>query len=328
MPENETDESQHEVRHRADVAPDTGGGQQGHGRHQAPSADDPAEPAAAPAEPADDSCEAAAEGVGDPAEPDSEDADPPPDVADTGSAAQPESDDQAPEAVATLAAQGIGVRSQHGWIFRDIDLRARAGELVAIAGPAGSGRTTLLLALGGRLRVHGALQVLGEDTSRARASRSVLRRAVVARAADVISLDPQLSVARNARDAADWARRPVVAAWDLLDSWRDRTGLPLQADRPAEDLGPLERLVLELALAQVAAPEIVLVDDLDAGLTTKERCRAWELVQEVASSGPTVVATALDPPAAADHVIQLGDHVSQRLAAAEPSQPQPEEVDV
>lgn len=221
-------------------------------------------------------------------------------------AVQPATVEPPGEGGATVVARGIGVRSRDGWIFHGVDLTAQPDELVAVVGPSGSGRSTLLLALGARLAAEGELQVLGVDTARRAAPRRVLRRVRAARVADAIALDPDLTVARNARDAADWAARPATDGLDLLQEWRDRSGLPLAGDHLLEHLAPLERLAVDIAVALVGTPDVLVLDDLDAGLTVTERARAWDLVRQAAQTGPTVIVSALDPPPEADHLITLG----------------------
>src|SRR5690348_6780189 len=54
--------------------------------------------------------------------------------------------------MAVVSADGLGLRTRRGWVFRDVSLRVEPGELVAVTGPAGSGRTSLLLALAGHFR--------------------------------------------------------------------------------------------------------------------------------------------------------------------------------
>ena len=49
-----------------------------------------------------------------------------------------------------LTAAGAGVRHRRRWLFRDLDVGVEPGEIVAIVGPPGSGRTTVLLALSHR----------------------------------------------------------------------------------------------------------------------------------------------------------------------------------
>ncbi|MGK5641506.1 hypothetical protein ACSNOK_24775 [Streptomyces sp. URMC 126] len=57
----------------------------------------------------------------------------------------------APGAAGT--ARGPGLAGPRGRTFRGVDATAGPGDLVAVEGPSGSGRTCLLLALAGRMRV-------------------------------------------------------------------------------------------------------------------------------------------------------------------------------
>src|SRR5690625_7927758 len=57
---------------------------------------------------------------------------------------------------------GAGLRGIRGWAFRGARFRLDAGDVAALTGPSGSGRSTLLLAIAGRLHLtHGALTVGG-----------------------------------------------------------------------------------------------------------------------------------------------------------------------
>ena len=61
-----------------------------------------------------------------------------------------------------LTATGAGVRHRRRWLFRDLDVTVEPGELVAVVGPPGSGRTTVLLALARRFRLtSGKIQIAG-----------------------------------------------------------------------------------------------------------------------------------------------------------------------
>lgn len=48
-----------------------------------------------------------------------------------------------------LTTDGFGLHSRRGWVFRDVNLSVSGGDLVALTGASGSGRTSLLLALTG-----------------------------------------------------------------------------------------------------------------------------------------------------------------------------------
>ncbi|MFG1604331.1 ATP-binding cassette domain-containing protein [Actinoplanes sp. NPDC049265] len=55
--------------------------------------------------------------------------------------------------MSVLIAEGVGVRHRRRWIVRGLDAVVEPGELVALTGPPGSGRTTALLALAGRFKL-------------------------------------------------------------------------------------------------------------------------------------------------------------------------------
>ncbi|PNE41921.1 hypothetical protein AOB60_15200 [Streptomyces noursei] len=59
--------------------------------------------------------------------------------------------DSTPHGAAVTAA-GFGVEGPRGRAFRDIDVTAEPGALIAVQGPSGSGRTCPLLALTGRMK--------------------------------------------------------------------------------------------------------------------------------------------------------------------------------
>ena len=54
-----------------------------------------------------------------------------------------------------LTAAGAGVRHRRRWLFQDLDVSVEPGEIVAVVGPPGSGRTTVLLALAAALPALG-----------------------------------------------------------------------------------------------------------------------------------------------------------------------------
>ncbi|PWU59692.1 ABC transporter ATP-binding protein, partial [Micromonospora globispora] len=86
-----------------------------------------------------------------------------------------------------VEASGLGLRTRRGWVYRDVDLTAEAGELHAVTGPPGSGRTSLLLALAGRFpHTEGGLRRRGP--------------AALGQVAGVHEPDPTLTVAEHIQE--------------------------------------------------------------------------------------------------------------------------------
>jgi len=188
---------------------------------------------------------------------------------------------------ATVTADGLGVRTRRGWVFRDVDLAVYPGELVALTGASGSGRTSLLLALAGRFATN----------------RGTLHRSGPAALGYVAgAADPEagLTVAEHVEERlllvgrAPWrrsARGRLVAAC-LADG-----GYPGPADQLVRDLDTYRRHRLGLVLARVERPALVVVDDADADLSAAERADLWTALRELADEGVAVVAACreIDP---------------------------------
>lgn len=150
-----------------------------------------------------------------------------------------------------ITARGIGVRGLLGCAFANVSLDMAAGRLGVVAGPAGSGRTSLLLALAGRMRlVTGSICVGGHrlpgDEPRVR------RLVAVAAAPPAVDLDEDLRVGEHIAERAmiDRARAAPAAVAEALDV--------LGADPPRRvrvgELPPDERVLLAVALAASGRP--------------------------------------------------------------------------
>ncbi|MBM0224768.1 ATP-binding cassette domain-containing protein [Micromonospora sp. ATA51] len=197
-----------------------------------------------------------------------------------------------------VEASGLGLRTRRGWMYRDVDLTAESGELHAVTGPPGSGRTSLLLALAGRFpHTHGELRRRGP--------------AALGQVAGVHEPDPTLTVAEHIQERllllgpVPRRRRqlvPVAAVRARRAYRRDAfaaaiagagfTDTPLDPDRYGRDLTPVERQVLGLVLASLSGPNLIVADDVDAGSDAPERQAVWAALSRLAEQGYAVVASA------------------------------------
>jgi ABC-2 type transport system ATP-binding protein len=184
-----------------------------------------------------------------------------------------------------IEAIGLGLRTRHGWVYRDVDLTLPAGSVAAVAGPAGSGRTMLLLTLAGRAKPSTGELRVGDATSRP----DIRRQVAVARATGAVELDPDLTVGDSRREAGllfygadlDWAEK-------LVDLEADSS--TLVGDLEADDAA-----LFALALAASARPAAVVLDDVDLRATPDQQRRIWAALSAVAVAGITVVASTVDP---------------------------------
>ncbi|MFF9620792.1 ATP-binding cassette domain-containing protein [Streptomyces griseosporeus] len=215
---------------------------------------------------------------------------------------------------AGVVAENLGLRGPRGWAFRGVDLAAEPGSLIAVAGPSGSGRTCLLLALTGRMRpTEGTAAVDGLRLPRQMAA--VRRVSALAHVPGVTDLDPALTVGEHLRERALLQRRFGDSVRSLLRpraqraaetrlrvdaaleaAGLDREALPKGSRTAVRDLERLEALRLSVALALIGRPRLLGVDDTDLKLSDPERAEVWALLRSLAEAGTTVVAVCSEAP--------------------------------
>lgn len=199
-----------------------------------------------------------------------------------------------------ISGRGLTARGPAGSVFENIDLLVHPGELAVVTGASGTGRTCMLLALSGRLRlVAGTLKVAGLTLPRrAGTARKLL---VPARLRPGVDLEPQHRVKQVVREREMISGAPrgaVVRGFDLV-------GIDPRPSVLVGDLHPVDQLLLAVALAAASEPAGIVVDDVDHGLPQQHVARAWSALRAVARTGTTVLASALDPPDECDAVVEL-----------------------
>jgi ABC-2 type transport system ATP-binding protein len=192
-----------------------------------------------------------------------------------------------------MIADDLLATGPRGVVFGPVALAAAPGEVLAIVGPGGSGRTSLLLALAGRWRVTSGRVALSDGDADPRA----LRRAVsVARAGDVMDLDERWTVDEALADRAVLTRRAVAPA---VRGRLAAAGVELSAGTPLHALSPLHATLLHVALAAAEERPALVVDDVDRGLTPEDEARVWAVLAQVAAEGRAVVGATTDAAVAA-----------------------------
>jgi ABC-type lipoprotein export system ATPase subunit len=191
--------------------------------------------------------------------------------------------------------------------LRGIDLTFGAGTVTAVAGPSGSGKSSLLRLLAARDRPSaGKLELLGHDLGSApdRTVRDLRRRHVsYVDQRSARGLFPHLTAAEQVRQVASLRGTPQCDVEATLES----VGLAqLSNHRPAQTSGG-EQQRLAVALALVSAPAIVVADEPTAELDTANAAIVLAALRRAAGAGSTVVLSTHSEQAldVADRVIRL-----------------------
>ncbi|MEJ2010642.1 MAG: ABC transporter ATP-binding protein [Anaerolineales bacterium] len=180
-------------------------------------------------------------------------------------------------------------------ILRDINLHVRPGEVLAIVGPNGVGKSTLIKTAAGTLKPRkGAVRIGGEDLADLRAAERARRVSVVGQA---LNLPPAFS----ALDVVMMGRTPYLG-WFEREGERDReialqamerTETAALAQRPISELsgGERQRVLIARALAQNAP--IMLMDEPTAHLDLRHQDAQLKLVRRLVEEDGLAVLIAL-----------------------------------
>ena len=159
-----------------------------------------------------------------------------------------------------LAARGVSRRYGDREVLAPCDLELSAGELVALVGPNGSGKSTLLSVLAGAL-----------DPSTGQVERS----ATVGWAPQRPALYGRLTPRENLELFARLEGHPAAAGLDLPET-----------PTVTHSVGMRQRL--NLALAFLGEPRVLLLDEPTASLDPEQRALLWERLARVREAGGAV----------------------------------------
>lgn len=191
----------------------------------------------------------------------------------------------------SIIARGVTATGPLGPVFANVDADIHPGDLATVTGPSGTGRTSLLLALSGRLRTSaGYLEVSG--LALPKEARTVRKLIAPARVRPGFELEPTFLVREAVRE-----RRITtgIAVEDVEDAFA-LVGIDPEPDATVRELHPGEQVLLAVALTMATGPSGVLVDDVDVGLPEAARSRVWAALEAVTEVGTTVLAVSPDPP--------------------------------
>jgi ABC-2 type transport system ATP-binding protein len=175
-----------------------------------------------------------------------------------------------------------------GAALDDVSLQARRGSVLGLLGPNGAGKTTLISHLAGQLATQqGEILIDGETLAAVRA-KSPTRIAV---APQEYAFYPMLSVAENLACFAAAGRLKGSRRQQRIDACMAFAQLERFAATRAEQLsGGLKRR-LNLAIALLPEPELMLFDEPTVGVDPQSRAFMLDAIKTLATQGAAVIYT-------------------------------------
>lgn len=193
--------------------------------------------------------------------------------------------------------RGATVTADRGTVFGPLSVTS-ASPVSVVLGSRGTGRTSLLLSISGRMRLSGGeLTTLGES----RLSEIRSRTGVVGFEA-VDALEQAVTLGATLRERLAWAmpwyrRTPRVTPELSSELLATAFGEFEQPDPSTlvRELGAAEEMLVRVALALIEGPELLVVDDFDAVRDPAERAVVAERLGALAAQGIRVVLATSDP---------------------------------
>lgn len=192
---------------------------------------------------------------------------------------------------------GVRFTYSGGFGLAGIDLCVEPGERIAILGPNGSGKTTVLKVMLGLLHPQeGTVSFEGQDLSR-------MSRAELARAMAMVPQELLLPYALTVREVVLLGRTPYLHRYrgparkdlEVVQEAMTATDLRSSAGRPYNNLsgGERQRVILAMALAQ--QPRLLLLDEPTRSLDLNHQIRILSLIKDLnVTRGLTVVSSIHD----------------------------------
>jgi branched-chain amino acid transport system ATP-binding protein len=169
-------------------------------------------------------------------------------------------------------------------VLQDVSLEVGAGEVVALLGRNGSGRSTTCKAVMGLVAVKsGTIRFHGKPVTNR--TPFAIAQAGIAFVPEDRRIFPNLTVGENLRLAALAGRK---GAWTEKRVYEYFAVLGERKDKPAKLSGG-EQQMLAIARALVANPDIILLDEPMEGLAPLIARNVEEVVRTIRSEGNTIL---------------------------------------
>ena len=185
-------------------------------------------------------------------------------------------------AAPVIDVEGLTVTYGDFTAVREVSFQVQPGELYALLGTNGAGKTsTLEVVEGHRRAASGTVRIFGESP---RDRRTVHPRLGIM--LQESGFTPDLTV----RESVGLIGR-LSGRRDDLDRVLEIAGLPRKADTVVSQLSGGEKRRLDFATAIFGGPELVILDEPTTGLDIQSRDSLWAAVDELRDAGSTVVLT-------------------------------------
>ncbi|MGD0917242.1 MAG: ABC transporter ATP-binding protein [Thermodesulfobacteriota bacterium] len=189
--------------------------------------------------------------------------------------------------------EGEGVTKYFGGLaaISNVDFHVDQGEILGLIGPNGAGKTTLFNLISAALNLSsGIIKFKGEKISGLKPYQ--ICRTGVARTFQSVKVFGSVPVLGNVLLGSFFGTSTGMSSADATREAMESlefVGLSAVRGTPAKDLTLANQKRLEVARALATRPELLLLDELVAGLNATEIAQAMELVTKIRNRGITIL---------------------------------------
>jgi ABC-2 type transport system ATP-binding protein len=174
-------------------------------------------------------------------------------------------------------------------ILKNIELKVEKGEIFGLLGPNGAGKTTLLSFLSGnRKNSKQNIQILGKDISE---FKSISDWKQIAHAPQELALFPGQSALDNLLFFANILNLSKDEKRDKINEVLAIVDLTDQQNKKVENFSGGMKRRLNLAVALLGSPEILVLDEPTVGVDPQSRNFIFEKIEELTEQGMSIIYT-------------------------------------
>ena len=187
-----------------------------------------------------------------------------------------------------MAIQVHGLRKSYKetQVLKGVDFEVRRGEIFALLGSNGAGKTTIVRILSTLLKLDGGTARVNGFDVRSQPERV---REAISLTGQFAAVDEILTGRENLLMIAKL--RQVKSAGKVADDLLAQFGLADAAKRRVATYSGGMRRRLDIAMSLIGAPRILFLDEPTTGLDPEGRIEVWQVVQNLAEGGTTVFLT-------------------------------------
>ncbi|MEX2584189.1 MAG: ABC transporter ATP-binding protein [Gemmatimonadota bacterium] len=181
--------------------------------------------------------------------------------------------------------------------LRDVHLRIRPGEFVAIAGPSGCGKTTLLSILGLLdTPTHGEYRLVGEPVANlSSGQRAQIRNREIGFIFQAFNLIGDLTVYENVELPLTYRNMPSAERKQRVHDALERVGMGHRVNHYPAQLSGGQQQRVAVARAIGGSPSVLLADEPTGNLDSTNGEAVMDLLKELHLGGATIVMVTHDP---------------------------------